>query len=206
MNFSENLRIHRERMGISKSELARRVGVSDVTVGHWEIGKISPRMGKVEMIADVLGVTTDDLIFGENTSKKPVNNSIPLFGSIAAGAPLEMIKAEEYLEIPEYISQRYPGAFLLRIKGDSMNKVIPTGAYALIVPCLEVTNGEIAVVSINGDEATLKRFYKLQNTIVLEPDSYNPEHKANSFTSDDSKQLRILGRMVWYMAPFDQKF
>lgn len=203
INFAENLKRLRENKGLSKAELARRVGVSDVTVGDWEKGKISPRMGKVELIADTLGVTTDDLIFGMNSNDSKL---VPLYGSIAAGTPIEMIQADEFIEIPEYISQRYPGSYLLKINGDSMNRIIPQGSYALISPTQDVSNGDAAVISINGKDATLKRFYKLQNTIVLEPDSYNPEHQAVSFQSTDNLQLKILGKMVWFMAPYNQKF
>ena len=61
--LNKNLRILREKKGISKEELGRRVGVSGVTIGYWETGKTVPRMGKVERIAQLLGVTTDELLF-----------------------------------------------------------------------------------------------------------------------------------------------
>ncbi|ETK29926.1 hypothetical protein ERIC1_1c34850 [Paenibacillus larvae subsp. larvae DSM 25719] len=213
INFAKNLKKLRTEKGVTKSELARRIGVSDVMVGYWESGKNEPRMGKVEMIAEVLGVTTDDLLFDADTAKEfiPVKGrscQVPLYGSIAAGIPLEMIQVDEYIEIPEYMCVSYPKAFLLKVSGDSMNKIVPNGSYALIDPCTEVTNGEVAAVVVNGSEATLKRFYKLQNTIVLEPDSYNPDHVAKTFnvSEDTNTTIKILGKMIWFMAPFDVKF
>lgn len=219
INFAENLKRLREAKNMTKAELARRIGVSDVTLGHWEIGKISPRMGKVELIASVLGVTTDDLLFESQSNPQvetPVSvipvkgqsKQVPLYGSIAAGIPLEMIQIDDYIEIPEYIFERHPHAFLLRVNGDSMNKVVPNGAYALVEPCEEIANGEIAAVTVNGFDATLKRLYKLQNTLVLEPDSYNPEHSAKTFdlNNDQSDLIKVIGKMVWYMSPFNVKY
>lgn len=213
LNFPLNLTKYREQKNLSKTELAKRVGVSDVTVGHWESGKISPRMGKVELIAEVLGVKPDDLLFdGQPLSHgaipvKGTARKVPLYGSIAAGIPLEMVQIDDYIEIPESIANRYPNSFLLRVNGDSMNKIVPNGAYALIDPCDEVNNGEIVAVSVDGNEATLKRFFKLQNSIALEPDSHNQEHKTKIYHVDgESIQLNIKGRMVWFMSPLDMKY
>lgn len=162
INFSENLRRYREIKGFTKAELARRIGVSDVTLGQWESGKISPRMGKIEKVAEVLEVSVDDLVFSEPTQHNlpsKQNNIRPLYGAIAAGKPLEMTTVEETIEIPQMLANMFPNAFLLKVKGDSMNKLIPDGAYALIDPCEEATNGDIYAVAINGCDATLKRFF-----------------------------------------------
>jgi repressor LexA len=219
INFADNLKKYRKAKGITKAELSRRIGVSDVTVGHWENGKISPRMGKVEMIAEILGVSVDDLLLGvepnQYKNKLPKgaipttgrSDFVPLYGSIAAGMPLEMNPINEYIEIPASIAEAHPDAFLLRVSGDSMNKVIPSGAYALIEPCEEVQNGEIVAVIVNGSDATLKRFYRLQNSIVLEPDSTEPTHTARTFSNSEADELiKLIGRMVWYMSPFNVKY
>ncbi|WP_245590288.1 helix-turn-helix domain-containing protein [Cohnella panacarvi] len=218
ITFSKNLRKFRSMKGLSKTELAKRVGVSDVMIGYWESGKNEPRMGKVEMIADVLGVSIDDLLFEETPSGNnlppnaiPVKGKsweVPLYGSIAAGVPLEMLRVEEYIEVPEAIAENHPTAFLLKVNGDSMNKIVPNGAYALIDPSEEVNNGDVAAVAVNGQDATLKRFYQLHNTIALEPDSYNPEHVAKLYdsNSEDSANLRLIGKMVWYMSPVNIKY
>lgn len=131
----------------------------------------------------------------------------PLYGSIAAGTPIEMLTVEDYIEVPKNIALKYPKAFLLKINGDSMNKVIPNNSYALINPQEEVNNGDVVAVAINGYDATLKRFYKLQNTTVLEPDSYNSEHVAKTFNGlENEPKLRVIGKMVWFMSGFDMKY
>lgn len=75
INFSGNLKKYREAKGLSKEELGSRLGVSGVTVGYWEAGRNEPRMGKVEQIAEVLDVTTDDLLFEDYFTPEVINVS-----------------------------------------------------------------------------------------------------------------------------------
>jgi len=65
IHFSNNLKRYRVRLGLSKEQLAKRLGVSGVTIGYWESGKHDPRLSKLKHIADVLGVTVYDLLFDE---------------------------------------------------------------------------------------------------------------------------------------------
>lgn len=206
-----------DKSGYTDAELARRLKVNRSTIGRWKNGELSPKLPALKSIADLFQV--NPLIFVDDKYKQsslpkeaiPVKGksiSVPLYGSIAAGIPLEAIPVEEYIEIPEDVGSWYPNAFLLRVNGDSMNKVVPNGAYALIDPYNgeDVGNGDVVAVQVNGYEATLKRFFKLHNTVVLEPDSYNPDHVAQNFTSPETDNLRIMGKMVWFMSPPNTKF
>ncbi|MEK5415849.1 LexA family protein [Paenibacillus sp. FSL L8-0708] len=206
-----------DKSGLNDAELARRLDVNRSTIGRWKNGELSPKLPVLKKIADFFQVSP--LIFVDDKYKhttfpigaipvKAKSISVPLYGSIAAGVPLEAIPVEEYIEIPEDVGSWYPHAFLLRVNGESMNKVVPNGAYALIDPYTgeDVGNGDVVAVQVNGYEATLKRFFKLHNTVVLEPDSYNPEHVAQNFTSPETQNLRIMGKMVWFMSPPNAKF
>lgn len=73
IRFAENLKRIREWREISKEELGERVGVSGVTIGYWENGRNEPRMGKVELIADVLNVNIDDLLFSNDMDEIKAN-------------------------------------------------------------------------------------------------------------------------------------
>jgi|GEM_PF-1048594 len=199
VNFAENLKKIREKKGISKAELARRVGVSDVTAGQWESGKISPRMGKVEMIADALGVETDDLIFDIGSAKASESN---------LSFSLKKYNEEQPIETPGCIAKKHPNAFFLEVANDSINKIIPAGAYVLIDPTMTASNSDLVAAHIEGIGITLMRYYRLQNTLVLEPDSYNHQNSALTFdwNNEISTKVNILGKVVWYMSPFNTKY
>lgn len=211
-----------DKSGYTDAEVGRRLGVNRSTIGRWKSGEQSPPLSKIKDIAALFGVnpmvfvdenanSTREVIAESNETynavpTKGTSSKVPLYGSIAAGQPLEMIVVEDYIEIPASIAERYPKAFLLRVNGDSMNKIVPNGAYALIEPTEEIKNGEVAAVTVNGYDATLKRFFRLQNTVALEPDSYNKDHVAKIYNSDEVSSLKVIGKMVWYMSPFNAKY
>lgn len=78
-----------------------------------------------------------------------------------------------------------------------MNKVVRNGAYALIHKQDMVENGEIAVVLVNGDEATLKKFKRLKKSgfIMLEPQSNSDEFEPLILDPKEI-EIKILGKYV----------
>lgn len=75
-----------------------------------------------------------------------------------------------------------------------MNKVVKNGTYALIHKQSEVENGEIAVVLVNGYDATLKRFAKKGNVIVLTPESTDESFEQQIYTKETD--IKILGKYI----------
>jgi len=119
---------------------------------------------------------------------------IPVLGRIAAGSP---ILAEENIEGTVRVAKdklRNPdGVFALRVRGDSMiNAGINDRDTVLIHAQPTVENGEISAVII-GEEATLKRFYKKGDQIILKP--ANDTMKPMTFGPEDG-DIRIAGRML----------
>ena len=121
----------------------------------------------------------------------------PVYGQISAGQPNW---AEENIEgrIPIdtdlmdiYNPEEY---FFLRVNGESMNKVIKNGAFALIHKQETVENGEIAVVLVNGYDATLKKFIKQGDLIILEPNSTDESFETQVY--DKTTSIKILGKYV----------
>lgn len=204
----------REKKGLSLEELSKRVGIAKSTLSRYESGQREFPINDIGKYADVLDTTVGELLGIHMTAESPASyivptsKEVPLYGSIAAGIPLEMIDVKEYIEIPLQIAKRYPNAFLLTVNGESMNKVVPNGAYALIDPVEDISNGDVVAVTVNGFEATLKRFYKLNNSIVLEPDSHDPAHGPQTFdcTKEECESVRVIGRLVWFMSPIEMKF
>ncbi|OGD61047.1 repressor LexA [Candidatus Berkelbacteria bacterium RIFCSPLOWO2_01_FULL_50_28] len=98
--------------------------------------------------------------------------SIPLFGAIQAGKPIEAIRTSETLEIPRDMMSK--NVFALKVKGDSMmDDGILDGDFVVVEPCNQPRNGDIVVALIDKDNVTLKRFYREKDHIRLQPANRN---------------------------------
>lgn len=189
------IRKYRKMRGMTQKELGLKVGVKHNTISAYENGTNEPEQNTLFAIADVLGVSINDL-FPSPTNMEPAAPDlarIPVLGSIACGEP---ILAEE--NISEYIYMpvdRLPSGrlFYLRAKGSSMEPTIPDGSLVLIREQPEVESGAIAAVIVNDDtEATLKRVKYQGNMMILMPD--NPKYEPIVVTPDS--HVRIIGRAI----------
>lgn len=121
----------------------------------------------------------------------------PVYGNISAGQPNWAEEClEGYLPIdPNIMNIINPEeCFFLRVNGESMNKLIRNGAYALIRKQDVVENGEIAAVLVNGYDATLKKFTQHNDVIVLEPMSNDPSFQTQIY--DKNTEIKILGKYI----------
>ena len=128
------------------------------------------------------------------------------YGSIAAGTPIEMLPTDDMHPIPVIVRDKYPAAFLLKVCGESMNRVLPNGCYALIDPAKTVErDGKPYAVCVNGYDATIKRVKRLANGYELAPDSYDPTYRAQvyDYGIEGTDKITVIGRVVWYCVPFD---
>ena len=134
---------------------------------------------------------------------------VPLLGSIAAGTPMEMVETEATHPVPTKVMEQYPDAKLLKVKGSSMNRVLPDGCYALIDPCEDVErDNQPYAVCVNGYDATIKRVHKLANGFELVPDSTDPTYKPKVYDYGEpgTETITVIGRVVYYVLPFDWGF
>lgn len=139
----------------------------------------------------------------------PAFVDVPLYGSIAAGTPLEMTPVDDVHPVPSAIRDRYPDAFLLRVVGESMNRILPNGCFALVDPCERVDfPGQPYAVCVNGYAATVKRVRPLANGFELDPDSTDPTYRPQVFDFGEpgTETVTVIGRVVWYCVPFDWRF
>ena len=193
--------------GWSQQDLAERLGTTQQTIQRYESGARDIKSSVLVSLSRVLGVTISYLLGMENASIP--NNStvdVPLYGSIAAGTPIEMISSESSQPVPIEVQCRYPSAFLLRVRGESMNRVLPNGCFALIDPeQREPVNCKAYAVCVNGYDATIKRVRRLRNGFELAPDSLDPTYKPTvyDYAEPGTDTVTIIGRVVYYVLPFD---
>jgi repressor LexA len=205
MNRLKELRLERNKL---QSDIGKILGVSDRAVGNYETGKRDMSPETIIILANYFNVSTDYLL-GRTDIRNTVNNidenekqyyMCPVYGQISAGQPNWV---EECIEgrIPldyEMMNILDPEEhFFLKVNGESMNKVIRNGAFALIHKQDMVNDGEIAVVLVNGYDATLKKFTRQGDMIILEPESTDTSIKTQVY--DKTTPIKILGKYVGKM-------
>src|SRR5688572_18947016 len=117
-------------------------------------------------------------------------SGLPLVGHVAAGQPiLAEENIEDYVQVPG-IAGGDDGEFILNVRGDSMkNAGILAGDWVVVRPQETATDGEIVVALVGEAEATVKRFFREEDHVRLQPE--NESHEPIR-----SREVRVLGRVV----------
>lgn len=142
---------------------------------------------------------TVNAVLSHISSSNSIGNNliaVPVLGTIRAGVSM---LAEQNIIGYEYIPRQFASTgeyFGLKVVGDSMNNSrIFEGDILLVRRQEEVENGEIAVVLIGSEEATVKRFFKTNSIVTLMPDSTNKEHHPQVIQTSDVS-IKILGKVI----------
>ena len=208
MSIGKNIKRLRSKYGLTQEELGAIADVSSMAVSQWENDRAVPRMGAVQAIADHFKISKSEIIDDEKDNHKLKANvqgmamgSVPLLGSVHAGKPQDPDTYDgETVKIPQFLIDSDPECYALEAEGDCMNKVYPEGCTIAVSPNKEPMNGSVAVVSIDGSEAVMRRMYRTPNTLVLSPDSFNPDHDDIVVTSETEHTIEFLGKVVWFQA------
>ena len=199
--------------GKSPSRVAIETGISKGTVSTWKNLGRTPQTAQLQKLAEYFGVSIDQLLNETKTAPTTVNREgevknrlpagatpwnpaqvAPLLGTVRAGLPMYAEEnIEGYIPIRQTDGATY---FWLNVRGDSMNAAgMEDGDQILIREQPEVENGELAVVLVNGNEATVKQFRQEGELVILTPRSTNPVHQPQIY---DLRKIpvRVLGRVV----------
>lgn len=197
--FSKNLGYYISNSGKQQKEIAADLGISPTTFNTWCVGKIMPRMGKVQAIADYFGIGKSDLIddksnlYGKKTRKGIVIN---VLGQVAAGIPIEAI--EDIVDTEEITEEmaKTGNFFGLKIRGDSMEPRMCEGDVVIVRQQDDAESGDIVIATVNGNEATCKRLRKYRDGIELV--SNNPSYEPMFFSNKEieNKPVKIIGKVV----------
>ena len=197
MNIIRELRLKR---GLSQFELAKICGVHQTAISQWEKGRTSPDADMLSLLSDYFNVSVD-LLIGKN--RNTMTHMIPVLGYVKAGIPIEAV--EEVLDYEEITPQMASAGehFALRIKGDSMLPRFCPGDVVIVRKQSDITSGDIAVVLVNGSDATVKKVFKKENNLMLV--SLNTAYEPIIYTNDDVINLpvTIIGKVVELRAKFN---
>lgn len=190
--INKNIRKFRKENHWTQKELADKLHVGKTTVSNYETGYSEPDIETQLILADLFGVTLDDLNSRKSDSKNKDYITINVYGSIPAGIPIEAIEDitdTEDISLKEYDkSKDYLG---LKVEGDSMYPKYLDGDTVIIEKCPDCESGTDAAVYVNGYEATLKTVIKNENgTITLKP--INPNYSPQTYGVGD-EPVKILG-------------
>ena len=145
-------------------------------------------------------VFQEDRTYGEPLKKegRPSIREIPVLGRVAAGRPtLAVEHVEGTIPLPtEWV--RGKEVFLLKVKGDSMSPYILHDDYVIVRSQPSAENGDV-VVTLMGEEATVKRFFKKGRRIELKPD--NERWEAIQI-EEGSGEVQIIGKVIGVFRKF----
>jgi len=135
-----------------------------------------------------------------HTAKSENLTLVPVYGSIAAGAPLHIpgagtdrAEADENLDLPSFLTAGNPDAFAVRVKGESMiDALVADGDLVIMVPATNARNGEMVAAEIRDrEEVTLKHFFMRNGEVTLEP--ANSQMQPQVYPAKD---VAVRGRVV----------
>lgn len=206
--FSQRLREGLDIRRMTQAELSRLSGVSKSSITHYLKGNWEAKQDAIYAMAGVLGVAEAWLMgYDVPMERTPATitlpttmfpyapkGQMPLLGRVAAGLPLY---AEENIE--GYIANDFTDGevyYGLRVQGDSMNAAgIDDGDIVVVRQQSTVDSNQIAVVLVNGNDATIKYVQQQGNMVILSPRSHNPVHQIQIY--DITKiRVEIIGRVV----------
>ena len=195
--FSEKLQYYIKKKGIDYNQFARDIKVSQPTVSSWVNMKKYPRIETIERISEYFNVDKSDL-----TSDKPKRKmsdvpykTIPVLSKISAGMPVYAEEnVDEFTTIAGKFVKPNKEYFGLIVSGDSMNLHFREGDIVIVEKDSIIENGQIAVVQVNGYNATLKKVKYEGDSILLIPESSNPDHDVQLYSKDD--EVHLIGRVV----------
>ncbi len=197
MNIIRELRIRRD---LSQFELAKICGVHQTAISQWENGRTSPDAEMLSFLSDYFNVSVD-LLLGK--SKPDKKNMVPVLGYVKAGIPIEAVEEVlGYEEITPHMASTGEH-FALMIKGDSMLPRFCPGDVVIVRKQSDINSGEIAVVLVNGSDATVKKVFKKDNNLMLV--SLNTAYEPIVYSNSDiiNSPVEIIGKVVELRAKFN---
>lgn len=176
---------------------SKEIGLAYTTVRSiLERGVFNAKVENVIKICKGLNIKPEEIMDIEQPQIEtlPVKK-IPVVSKISAGLPI--YSEENLIDYIYFATNKLNSGkeeFGLKVSGDSMDKEFRDGDVVIVEKDAVVENGQIAVVQINGYNATVKRVRYEKDRIILIPESNNPAHYPQVYSQDD--EVKIIGKVV----------
>lgn len=198
--FDKRLKYLRKKHNLKQSDLAKVLNISDSAIGLYEQGRRNPDKDTLIALSKYFNVSVDYLL-GLEIIDIDANDTIaiPVIGVIRAGEPI--LAQENIIDYQKTAKDLLPkgDVFYLLVKGNSMDlSGIHDGSRILVRQQRTIENGEIAVVIVNGCDATVKKFYRQDDIVTLVPHSSDSAYEVKTYDLNKTN-ITIVGRVeaVW---------
>ncbi len=212
--FIKRLSALMEERELKQAELAKMSGVRASSISDYLTGKYKPKQDNIDLIARALSVSPAWLMGYDDKKESsrispaapqdapaPLSSDrrkiarIPVLGRVASGIPIEAIEnIEDYEERYISVLEDPHDYFALRIVGHSMEPRIWDGDVVIAKKTADVDSGSVAVVFVDGEDATVKQIKKSDEGITLigwNPSVYTP--KFYTWAEVEKLPVQILG-------------
>ena len=190
--FAKNLQYYMDINNKTRIEVCRDLEIPYSTFTDWCNANIYPRIDKIQLLANYFGIQKSDLV--ENKEKVKIDNkqAFPLLGTVKAG--YNYLASENiigYVNIDKNIPnpEEY---FALKVTGNSMQPILYNDDIVIVHSQNDIESGQIGIILINGNEATVKKIIKHSDFIELI--SFNSYYPPKKITKDI--EFKIIGKVV----------
>lgn len=211
-NFSDRLSKALLIRNMKPIELAEKTGIDKSKISSYMSGRYKAKQNGVFILSQALNVEPAWLMGydvpmerkvykqeGNATTTSDIPLEVPVLGKISAGLPILAVENIEGYEFAPstYLKSDYE-YFYLRVQGDSMNLRFPEGNLVLVQKQDTLENGEIGVFLIDGQDATVKKYRKDGNFVILDPMSTNPSNITQIYNTKETP-VKIIGKVILHI-------
>ena len=219
MGIPENIDALLVKYDINQDHLARIADVTPGAVTGWRKGS-TPRKDAVRNICDYFNLSEDDILSenyglaakeygdfpGISNARPAVGMAMglaPRLGKVHAGvlAHPDVCDEATMVSIPQFLVDEDPDCFVVSSEGDCMDKVLSVGSDRVVSRKKQPRDNSIVMASVDGCDYIVRRLRMTANTMILSPESHNPDHEDIIIRRDSEHSLEIPGVITWYQAP-----
>ena len=219
MGIPENIDALLVKYDINQDHLARIADVTPGAVTGWRKGS-TPRKDAVRNICDYFNLSEDDILSenyglaakeygdfpGISNARPAVGMAMglaPRLGKVHAGVLAQPNVCDEatMVSIPQFLVDEDPDCFVVSSEGDCMDKVLSVGSDLVVSRKKQPRDNSIVMASVDGCDYIVRRLRMTANTMILSPESHNPDHEDIIIRRDSEHSLEIPGVITWYQAP-----
>ena len=219
MGIPENLDALLVKYDINQDHLARIADVTPGAVTGWRKGS-TPRKDAVRNICDYFNLSEDDILSenyglaakeygdfpGISNARPAVGMAMglaPRLGKVHAGVLAQPDVCDEatMVSIPQFLVDEDPDCFVVSSEGDCMDKVLSVGSDLVVSRKKQPRDNSIVMASVDGCDYIVRLLRMTANTMILSPESHNPDHEDIIIRRDSEHSLEIPGVITWYQAP-----